>query len=258
MKVYNTVVLGGGGTGKSNLALRYMRETFVDSYDPSTEEQPARMPVSYRKSVEVGGQRCDLEVLDTAGADPFTSTNERYIRRSTAFILVFSLTQASSMSELENLRRQIFRVKGLPEPASFPIGAPKARQRRPAYVPGGGRTNYRPTPGKSDEDSWSIGEDLGEGYRHIPAQSTGSVPFVIVGTKCDLVDDRQVSREMAIRLATLWGVPYYETSARLNINVDNVFLDIVRQMREHDIAGTNRFRFMGLFSCSCRSGSPIQ
>jgi len=75
-----------------------MSETFVDSYDPATE-QPARIPDSYRKSVEVDGELYDvcvvvvptrsliehltqhqLEVLDTAGADPFTSMNEWYIR----------------------------------------------------------------------------------------------------------------------------------------------------------------------------------
>jgi len=134
-------------------------------------------------------------------------------QRSTAFILVFSLTQAASMSEVENLRQHILRIKGLPTPASFSIGdssqhdAPKARRRRPEHIPGGGRTNYRrpaqvprSSTDESDEDGWSIGENLGEGYHHVPAARTkDSVPFVIVGTKCDLVDVREVSREMAIR-----------------------------------------------------------
>jgi len=222
-----------------------MRDTFVESYGPTTEEQPARIPDSYRKSVEVDGELCDLEVLDTAGADPFTSINEWYIRKSTAFILVFSLTQASSMSEVENLRQQILRVKGLPTSESFSIGD-SSQHDAPAYVPGGTRMGHhqpatvpRSPLDESDEDSCSIGE----GYHHIPAaRPTDSVPFVIVGTKCDLVGDREVSREMAIRMATLWGVPYYETSAKRDVNVDNVFLDIVRQMREHEIAGTRRFQ----------------
>ncbi|GAA6059196.1 hypothetical protein JCM10212_005541 [Sporobolomyces blumeae] len=57
------------------------------------------------------------------------------------------------------------------------------------------------------------------------------VPIVLVGSKLDLVQERQVKREVAVELSKSWGgVPYYETSSRREINVEEVFQDITRQM----------------------------
>lgn len=57
------------------------------------------------------------------------------------------------------------------------------------------------------------------------------MPLVLIGNKCDLVQERQVPREVAISISRAWGgVPYYETSARKEINIALVFEDLVRQM----------------------------
>lgn len=55
MREYKIVVLGSGGVGKSALTVQ-----FVQGIDPTIED-------SYRKQVEVDGQQCMLEILDTAG-----------------------------------------------------------------------------------------------------------------------------------------------------------------------------------------------
>jgi len=58
-----------------------------------------------------------------------------------------------------------------------------------------------------------------------------NVPIVIVGNKSDLEDDRSVSRARAFSLSQSWGnAPYYETSARRRANVDEVFIDLCRQI----------------------------
>ncbi|GAA5993893.1 hypothetical protein JCM5350_000112 [Sporobolomyces pararoseus] len=57
------------------------------------------------------------------------------------------------------------------------------------------------------------------------------VPLVLVGSKLDLINERQVKREVAVNLSQQWGgVPYYETSSRKEINVEEVFADVTRQM----------------------------
>lgn len=57
------------------------------------------------------------------------------------------------------------------------------------------------------------------------------VPMVLVGNKCDLEEERMVSREQGMELSQQWGgKPFYETSARFKINVDEVFYDLVRQI----------------------------
>lgn len=55
--------------------------------------------------------------------------------------------------------------------------------------------------------------------------------MVLVGNKCDLESERMVSREQGMMLSHQWGgKPFYETSARYKINVDEVFYDLVRQI----------------------------
>jgi GTPase SAR1 family protein len=61
-------------------------------------------------------------------------------------------------------------------------------------------------------------------------------PIVIVGNKSDLEEDRTVSRSRAFALSQQWGnAPYYETSARRRANVNEVFIDLCRQIIRKDI-----------------------
>lgn len=64
------------------------------------------------------------------------------------------------------------------------------------------------------------------------------VPLVLVGNKSDMVEKRQVSRSRAHAMAVSWGdKPYYETSARRRVNVDEVFKDVCRQIMRMDQEG---------------------
>ncbi|KAJ7780850.1 hypothetical protein DFH07DRAFT_793457 [Mycena maculata] len=56
-------------------------------------------------------------------------------------------------------------------------------------------------------------------------------PIVVVGTKSDFVSKREVSAATIESLARTWDLPFYETSAKHNWRVKDVFKDVVRQMR---------------------------
>lgn len=58
------------------------------------------------------------------------------------------------------------------------------------------------------------------------------VPMVLAGNKCDLEDDRVVSKDQGQNLAQQWGCTFLETSARKKVNVDEVFFDLVRQINK--------------------------
>ncbi|CBF77002.1 putative RAS small monomeric GTPase (Rsr1) [Aspergillus nidulans FGSC A4] len=65
-----------------------------------------------------------------------------------------------------------------------------------------------------------------------------NVPIVIVGNKSDLEEDRAVPRARAFSLSQSWGsAPYYETSARRRANVNEVFIDLCRQIIRKDAQG---------------------
>lgn len=53
---------------------------------------------------------------------------------------------------------------------------------------------------------------------------------ILVGTKSDLVSERQVSREEAMRFAENEGMTYLECSAKTNKNVDDIFTKITSGM----------------------------
>lgn len=59
-------------------------------------------------------------------------------------------------------------------------------------------------------------------------------PFgaVLVGNKCDRTEDRAVSVPEGERLAKSLGIPFYETSAKLNINAEIAFLTAARLTRD--------------------------
>ncbi|KAI8892781.1 ras protein [Globomyces pollinis-pini] len=104
MREYKLVVLGSGGVGKSALTVQFVQSIFVEKYDPTIED-------SYRKQVEIDGQQCMLEILDTAGTEQFTAMRDLYMKNGQGFILVYSITSQATFNDLMELREQILRVK---------------------------------------------------------------------------------------------------------------------------------------------------
>ncbi|KAF1840187.1 ras-domain-containing protein [Cucurbitaria berberidis CBS 394.84] len=101
---YHIVVLGSGGVGKSCLTAQFVQNVWIESYDPTIED-------SYRKVIDVDGRHVVLEILDTAGTEQFSKRRELYMKTGQGFLLVFSITSASSFHELIELREQIGRIK---------------------------------------------------------------------------------------------------------------------------------------------------
>lgn len=83
--------------------------------------------------------------------------------------------------------------------------------------------------------------ELREQIRRI--KEDDNVPMVLVGNKSDLEEDRAVPRARAFKISQDWGsVPYYETSARRRANVDEVFVDLCRQIIQKDMAARREKR----------------
>ncbi|GAA5985423.1 hypothetical protein JCM10908_006969 [Rhodotorula pacifica] len=150
---------------------------------------------SYRRNLTVDEVTVSLEVLDTAGTEQFMSLSSLYMRSGDGFLLIFSLTSLESLSELHAIREQIHRVK----------------ESSVSYFP-----------------SCAFLSELPMAYSRVTTQR---VPLVLVGNKLDLVNERLVTREAAVEVSKAWGgKPYYETSARKQINVTAIFEDVVRQV----------------------------
>lgn len=67
-------------------------------------------------------------------------------------------------------------------------------------------------------------------------KDTASVPMVLVGNKCDLTNERELTPDDGIEVSKQWNkVPFYETSALYRMNVDDAFVDVVRQIIRKEV-----------------------
>lgn len=66
----------------------------------------------------------------------------------------------------------------------------------------------------------------------VRVKDTDKVPMVLVGNKCDLTDQRVITSEQGEALAQKFGCRFIEASAMTKINVDQIFQDLVRQIRD--------------------------
>lgn len=74
-------------------------------------------------------------------------------------------------------------------------------------------------------------EEISELYEKIlRVKECEHVPIVLAGNKCDLASlDRQVSWEEGQELAKSWDCPFFETSAKLKLNSESCFHELVRE-----------------------------
>ena len=167
MTEYKLGVIGGGGVGKSALTIKYLRNYFIDEYDPTIEDR-------YLKQVTIDGDTCLLDIVDYAGQDEYSAMRDQFVRVLPGFICVYAITSRSSFEEISTFRELIVQVK--------------------------------------DDDK---------------------VPMILAGNKCDLEEERQVGTVEGHNLAVFYGCPFYETSAKQNFNVEEIFFELVREIRKY-------------------------
>lgn len=60
------------------------------------------------------------------------------------------------------------------------------------------------------------------------------VPIVLIGNKCDLETERQVTTGEGSELGKSFGCPFLETSAKTRVNVEEGFFELVRVIRSEN------------------------
>lgn len=84
---------------------------------------------------------------------------------------------------------------------------------------------YDVTDGKSFDS-------IAKWLRNIDENANEDVVKMIVGNKCDMEDKRIVPTERGQEVASHHGIPFFETSAKTNVNITPAFYDMTRRILE--------------------------
>lgn len=68
--------------------------------------------------------------------------------------------------------------------------------------------------------------------RNIEQHASEGVDRILVGNKCDMHDRKLISTEQGQALASEYGIKFLETSAKTNINVEEAFFTLARDIKK--------------------------
>ncbi|KAG5985355.1 hypothetical protein E4U55_004579 [Claviceps digitariae] len=190
-------ICGDGGCGKSSITLRLVHSQWTSDYDPTIED-------SYSITRRIDGTTYHLSLTDTAGQEEYRGMWASTNLGADAFLMVYDITSRDSLESLQYFDDLIEM-----ESETRRDNAERAL-----------RAGIRP----SQVDSRSSA--MGGGCRAVPPIK------IVAGNKCDLQESRQVSAAMGLDWARKRGCGFMETSARLEVNIEETFSLIVRRVVE--------------------------
>ncbi|KFA62010.1 hypothetical protein S40285_02117 [Stachybotrys chlorohalonatus IBT 40285] len=188
-------ICGDGGCGKSSITLRLVRSQWTSEYDPTIED-------SYSVTRRIDGIVYHLAITDTAGQEEYRGMWASSNLSADAFLLVYDITSRNSLDALQHFNDLIDM-----EAETRLDNAERAR--RAGLSPG-------------------LAASSGPGNR------TKTVPpiKIVAGNKCDLQESREVPAAMGLEWARKHGCGFMETSARLEVNIEETFALLVRRVVE--------------------------
>ncbi|KAL8160755.1 hypothetical protein V2J09_002292 [Rumex salicifolius] len=148
------------------------------------------------RTVEQDGKTVKLQIWDTAGQERFRTITSSYYRGAHGIITTLLRGRAKVLSvELKTLRYfHVQIVYDVTEMESF-----------------------------NNVKQW---------LNEIDRYANDSVCKLLVGNKCDLVENKVVSTETAKAFADELGIPFLETSAKDAINVEQAFLTMASEIKK--------------------------
>lgn len=102
--IYEIVVFGAAGVGKTSIIRRFYLDEFTNLYDPTVED-------CYSRVLNLNGKVIVLNTTDTSGSYQFPAMRQVAINRASGFIMVYSLDNQYSFVELKRLLDEVVESK---------------------------------------------------------------------------------------------------------------------------------------------------
>ena len=75
-------------------------------------------------------------------------------------------------------------------------------------------------------------QNVDKWFEQAKKEASKDVSIILVGNKCDLENERKISKEQGKEKAKNFNCPFFETSALSKINIDDIFKEIVNNIFE--------------------------
>ncbi|KAL9642189.1 hypothetical protein ABK040_007191 [Willaertia magna] len=155
-------MIGAGAVGKSCLTVQFIRNEFLDTYDPTVED-------IHRKEIYTeDGETIEISIIDTSGLNEYVNVMENAIKNCEGFMIVYSITDKRSFGEIQHFVDKIMSIK------------------------------------------------------------EKKVPLILVATKADLEEDREVEFKQGKELAQKLKIPFFEISSKYPENIKEIFKLIIK------------------------------
>ena len=83
-------------------------------------------------------------------------------------------------------------------------------------------------------------DNISKWLRNIEEHANEEVEKMLLGNKCDMIDRRVISTERGESIAREHGIRFLETSAKANINIEKVFMDLAESILDKQISSNDR------------------
>ena len=198
------LLIGDSGVGKSCLLLRFSDGSFTTSFITT-------IGIDFKiKTVELDGKRIKLQIWDTAGQERFRTITTAYYRGAMGILLVYDVTDESSFNNIRNW------IRNIEQHASDNV-------------------NKILVGNKADMDEskrvFSLSLSLSFCSPFICSYLYISPCFtIVVSLVISLLQAVPTSKGQA--LADEYGIKFFETSAKTNMNVQEAFFSIARDIKQ--------------------------
>jgi len=171
-----------------------MQDQFADGDDTATLRDMRPRPIP------VDGEPVLLDIVACSAGEEFSATTSHAITTGDAFLLVYSVGSRSSFDEIARFQKEILSVK-----------------RSQSASRAGERMTVR------------------QG-RILRPKGLDSFPLILVGSNCVAAgaEDREVETEVGIELARSYDCPFVEVDVDEEVNTDEAFFELVREIRRHE------------------------
>ncbi|XLS56830.1 hypothetical protein HN51_006585 [Arachis hypogaea] len=198
------------GVGKSCLLLRFSDGSFTTSFIST-------IGIDFKiRTIELDGKRIKLQIWDTAGQERFRTITTAYYHGAMAILLVYDVTDEASFNSTTLLTLIALAFKNVFSFSLLLSLFVHVDQLSIFNVPA------------------SFYEDIRNWIRNIEQHASDNVNKILVGNKADMDESkRAVPTAKGQALADEYGIKFFfETSAKTNMNVEDVFFSIARDIKQ--------------------------